>query len=212
MKTEEGLARDGEREIERKEQDEAENRRDPRDQEHGKNRAGAAQEMQKRVARIKPAERRQRPDSARLPSCSCAAARNCGIGEIPCAPISPSTCTQSETKRDQVDQPERAQKPAARVEIGRAPDILAPEQRGDCVRQFAMPGDEGVGQLRNGRETRNMLVTPAPRIRPPPWPNERKTASAPLKTRPSGSINLTACSNAARGTSGKRAAASCSGS
>ena len=59
--------------------------------------------------------------------------------------------------------------------------------------QLAMPGDEAVGQIRTSAgETRADDRNPAPASAARPAPNERKTASAPLKTRPSGSMNLTA--------------------
>ena len=60
MKTEEGLAGDREREIENKEQNESDDRREARDQYDGNNCAGRAEKMEKRVAGIEPAERRQK--------------------------------------------------------------------------------------------------------------------------------------------------------
>src|SRR5678810_612531 len=100
--------------------------------------------MQERVTRIEPAERREGEVSlpAELRVSSRQQLRH--GRQTPGANQTVHLYAERE-KRSQIDQAEEAQKPATRLEIGGAPDIFAPEERGDCMRQHAMPGNEDVG-------------------------------------------------------------------
>src|SRR5262245_13323971 len=71
---------------------------------------------------------------------------------------------------DEVNQPERTEKPAACPKISWWPDIFSPKQ--SCHRRGERPifGDDAVGQFRSWGETGNVLVTP-------PQPSFRATAA-----------------------------------
>src|SRR4029453_1955386 len=141
LKAEERLPHDAERKIGCEKQDEAENGRDAGNEEQGENRTGAAEKMQERVARIEPEEGREGevtlPAELRVRRRQQLRHRR----QTPGADQSVHLYPERE-KRDQIDQAEEAQKPATGLEIGGAPDIFAPEQRGYCMRQRAMPGNE----------------------------------------------------------------------
>ncbi len=160
METEERLPGDGERKIKRAQEHETESWRDLRHEQNREHGTGSANEMEKGVAGVQPAKRRQdepgvlaqlRPRRFQeLRQRQNATGADQTIGLHP-----------KGEKRDQVNRPERAQEPTPGSEISWLPDIVAPKQFGHAVRQFAMAGDEAVAQFRGGGEAGNMIVAPA---------------------------------------------------
>src|SRR5438552_7245640 len=63
-------------------------------------------------------------------------------------------------KGDQINQPERAEKPAARREISRRPHVGAPQQSGNCRPKCSVTRDNFVSNLGNRRGTGNVIITP----------------------------------------------------
>src|SRR6266566_961511 len=115
--------------------------------------------MKKRVARVKPAKRRQK--SVGVSSKLCVNGRQELIHRrYPIAADQPIHLHPERHECDQINQAKRAQKPAPRPKVSWRPRVFSPEQPSYRRSEAAMTGDEFVSGFGNRRESRNVIVTP----------------------------------------------------
>src|SRR6266404_3619699 len=115
--------------------------------------------MEKGIARVEPAKGRQdrRHPVAKLRAGGGKkfADRYNSVGPNKSVDLHPER-----DERDQKNQTENAQKPSPRDKISRRANVVAPEKARDRRSEPAIKSDDSVKAFRNGRKTRNMIVTP----------------------------------------------------
>src|SRR2546428_14046025 len=121
--------------------------------------------MEKAVARIEPAKRRQDRQCA-VAKLSAGGGKELARWSNSIRPDESVDLDPERDERDQENQTERAQKPSPRDKISRRANVIAPEKPRDRRSKPAIERNNFVKTFRDRRETTNMIVTPRqPRFR-----------------------------------------------